>query len=73
MLPEEGERYNRIAEDIASHLAPVFGDPNGSGWLLAATGVGRQPDVWGTLFALLSQRALAEGSRRSARTRSSRR
>ncbi len=22
------------------------------GWLLAATGVGRQPDVWGTLFAL---------------------
>jgi hypothetical protein len=55
MLPEEGERYNRIAEDIASHVAPVFADPKGSGWLLAATGVGRQPDVWGTLFALYLQ------------------
>jgi len=55
MLPEEAERYNRIAEDIASHLQPVFGDPKGSGWLLAATGVGRQPDVWGTLFALYLQ------------------
>jgi hypothetical protein len=55
MLPDEGERYNRIAEDIASHLQPVFGDPKGSGWLLAATGVGRQPDVWGTLFALYLQ------------------
>ncbi|MEA2708192.1 MAG: hypothetical protein QOF78_793 [Phycisphaerales bacterium] len=55
MLPEDGERYNRIAEDIATHLAPVFADPKGSGWLLAATGVGRQPDVWGTLFALYLQ------------------
>lgn len=55
MLPEEGERHNQVAEDIASHLAPVFGDPKGSGWLLAGTGVGRQPDVWGTLFALYLQ------------------
>ena len=55
MLPEEGERYNQIAEDIASHLAPVFADPKGSGWLFAATGVGRQPDVWGTLYALYLQ------------------
>ena len=55
MLPDDADRYARIAEDIASHLAPVFADPSGSGWLLAATEVGRRPDVWGTLFALYLQ------------------
>jgi len=46
-------RYERVAKKIARHLAPVFSDPNGrEGWLLAATEVGRQPDVWATLFAL---------------------
>ena len=55
MIPGDSEHYARIAEDIASHLAPVFADPAGSGWLLAATEVGRRPDVWGTLFALYLQ------------------
>jgi hypothetical protein len=45
--------YVRTADTIAAHLVPVFGDPaRRDGWLLAATEVGRQPDVWATLFAL---------------------
>ena len=55
MVPEQADTYNRIAEDIAAHVAPVFADPTGSGWLLAATDVGRRRDVWGTLFALYLQ------------------
>jgi hypothetical protein len=44
---------NDVASSIASHLAPIFADEKQKhGWLYAATGVGRQPDVWGTLFAL---------------------
>lgn len=43
----------RIAQRIAAHVVSVFGDPRGrDGWLVAATEVGRQPDVWATLFAL---------------------
>jgi hypothetical protein len=41
-----------IATTMASHFGKVFMDPSGSGWLLAATEVGRRPDVWGTLYAL---------------------
>jgi hypothetical protein len=42
-----------IAATIRAHVATTFADPaRDSGWLLAATGVGRQPDVWATLFAL---------------------
>lgn len=52
MFPATAAHYARIAEDIATHLAPVFADPGKSGWLLAATDVGRRPDVWGTLYAL---------------------
>ena len=45
--------YMSEAEKIAAHLVPVFGDAEKrDGWLLAATEVGRQPDVWATLFAL---------------------
>src|ERR1043166_311752 len=44
------EKYGLTADAIASHLAPVFS--LGNGWLAAATGVGRQADVWGTLYAL---------------------
>jgi len=46
-------RFEGEAVKVAQHLVPVFADGDGgSGWLLAATGVGRQPDVWATLFAL---------------------
>jgi hypothetical protein len=43
----------QLASEIASHLVPVFADKeNRHGWLCAATDVGHQPDVWGTLYAL---------------------
>ena len=45
--------YTQAARKIAAHLVPVFSNPAGEdGWLLAATDVGKQPDVWATLFAL---------------------
>jgi hypothetical protein len=45
--------YTQTARNIAAHLVPVFIDPaNRDGWLLAATELGKQPDVWATLFAL---------------------
>src|SRR5439155_7277552 len=49
---EINPRANDIAVTMASHFGKVFADPSGSGWLLAATDVGRQPDIWGTLYAL---------------------
>jgi hypothetical protein len=49
----ESEHYDRIARDIASHIPAIFADPTlRHGWLLAGTEIGRQPDVWGTLYAL---------------------
>ena len=43
----------RRASAIADHVVPIFSDRKRfGGWLLAATEVGRQPDVWGTLYAL---------------------
>ncbi len=46
------EDYRRLADQIARSIAPVFTNATGDGWLMAATRVGRQPDVWATLFAL---------------------
>jgi hypothetical protein len=47
------EKFRNTADRIAQHCAAVFSDPKKrDGWLLAATTVGRQPDVWATLFAL---------------------
>lgn len=41
------------AERIKGHLASSFRDPARiGGWLMAATEVGRQADVWGTIYAL---------------------
>jgi len=46
-------RYTQLADTIATHFPTVFTHPDQQdGWLLAATVVGRQPDVWATLFAL---------------------
>jgi hypothetical protein len=51
--PEAAAEYTQAAETIAAHFVQVFGDPaKRDGWLLAATEVGKQPDVWATLFAL---------------------
>src|SRR5207248_2390425 len=47
------DSYHRRAAAIADHVVPIFSDrKNAGGWLLAATDVGRQPDVWGTAYAL---------------------
>jgi hypothetical protein len=51
--PGEAGQFTGLSQTIATHLAPVFGDgPRLGGWLMAATQVGRQADVWGTLYAL---------------------
>jgi hypothetical protein len=45
--------YADAAKRIAAHFVEEFTTPGQKdGWLLAATEVGRQPDVWATLFAL---------------------
>jgi hypothetical protein len=51
--PERASEYRQIQERISRNLAPTFGEPARiQGWLMAATKVGRQPDVWGTVYAL---------------------
>ncbi|MBI4326731.1 MAG: hypothetical protein HY674_15920, partial [Chloroflexi bacterium] len=51
--PERAGEYRQIQQRISENLAPTFGEPARlQGWLMAATKVGRQPDVWGTLYAL---------------------
>ena len=46
-------RFKKIRENIVRHLVPTFGQPSKiDGWLMAATQIGRQADVWGTLYAL---------------------
>lgn len=51
--PDKARQYTETARHIREHLVSVFADPGRKdGWLLAATEVGRQPDVWATLFAL---------------------
>jgi hypothetical protein len=45
--------YEHIQDVIRSNLLPTFGKSGESGeWLRASTGISKQPDVWGTLFAL---------------------
>jgi len=45
--------YRQIQTTIRASVASTFGDPEHiGGWLRASTGLSRQPDVWGTLFAL---------------------
>jgi len=73
--PAVADRWRAEAATIRAALATTFRDPAGSGFLLAATGVGRQRDVWGTLFALergvlepaaaaAARRAVADAARR---------
>ena len=45
--------YREAQRVIRANLVPTFADPKAvGGWLRASTGLSRQPDVWGTLFAL---------------------
>jgi hypothetical protein len=49
---KRGAEYKKVQTSIRSSLSRAFGDPAMRGWLHASTGLSRQPDVWGTLFAL---------------------
>ncbi|HRR95420.1 MAG TPA: hypothetical protein P5150_01625, partial [Candidatus Ratteibacteria bacterium] len=51
-LRKDGEFYYKIALKIKENIIKYFWD--GSGWLLSATGICRQHDVVGTLFAIYS-------------------
>jgi hypothetical protein len=44
--------YHALRKQIAANLSVFHDHQKASGWLLAATQTSRQPDVWGTLFAL---------------------
>lgn len=52
----ENDRAKALEDDAARiplHLGEVFAESERvGGWLIAATEVGRQPDVWGTIYAL---------------------
>jgi len=51
--PDAANRYQTIRLQISAHLAGAFTGPARlGGWLAAATGMGDQADVWGTLYAL---------------------
>jgi hypothetical protein len=65
--PEAAAPYLEIQRRISANLAPTFTGPARlGGWLMAATEIGRQPDVWGTLYALhagaLSGKAAADAT-----------
>ena len=50
---ERAAGLRQIQAVIRANVARTFGDPKRTGgWLRASTGLSRQPDVWGTLFAL---------------------
>jgi hypothetical protein len=66
---EAAAEYTRTAETIAAHFSQVFADPaKRDGWLLAATEVGKQPDVWATLFALHLDVLPADAARKALET-----
>jgi hypothetical protein len=47
------KKYLHIGDQIRKNLPQVFKDPEaGEGWLIAATECCRQPDVWGTIYAI---------------------
>jgi hypothetical protein len=49
----EAVEYEHLCDVIRANLLPAFGTRGTPGeWLRASTGTGKQPDVWGTLFAL---------------------
>ncbi|CAN5501507.1 hypothetical protein BH09VER1_BH09VER1_53560 [soil metagenome] len=49
----KAEVWREAVAPIPKNLAATFDDPARiGGWLMAATEIGRQPDVWGTVYAL---------------------
>ncbi len=50
---ELAAQFRQAQQLIRKSLVPTFADPEAvGGWLRASTGLSRQADVWGTLFAL---------------------
>jgi hypothetical protein len=50
---EKEIQYRQIQKQIADNIVTHFGEPDRiQGWLMGATKTGRQPDVWGTAYAL---------------------
>lgn len=65
----EARALEAEAARMPPHFPRVFGDPERiGGWLAAATEVGRQPDVWGTIFALYSGILSGEPARAAMET-----
>ena len=59
------EGWRESVATIPIHLSKTFDDPSRiGGWLMAATEIGRQPDVWGTIYALYL--GLLKGKRAAA-------
>jgi len=59
------ETLREAVAAIPNHLSATFDEPERiGGWLMAATGIGRQPDVWGTIYALYL--GLLKGKRAAA-------
>ena len=62
--PGKAKEWRQSIATIPEHLEKAFNEPaRTGGWLLAATGTGRQPDVWGTIYALYL--GLIKGTRAS--------
>ena len=66
-IGESSAPWHDEARLIEAHLpGPFAEEARIGGWLMAATDVGRQPDVWGTIYALV-QRALPPATAEAAR------
>jgi len=52
--PKDAKYFTEIAQQICSHILPVFADTDGShgGWLKASNGISGQSEVWGSIYAI---------------------
>lgn len=51
-IRSRASKYSEVQRQIRANIAKTFSDPAIGGWLRASTGLSKQPDVWGTLYAL---------------------
>jgi hypothetical protein len=68
--PDKSEAYRKDARQIQSSIPPTFFHPfqhPDEGWLHSSTEVGRQPDVWGSAFAVWSGAVGGSTARRVGR------
>ena len=64
--PEDAKHYADVAQQIRSHILPVFADTDDThgGWLKASNGISGQSDVWGSIYAIYI--GAVEGEARAA-------